>query len=34
MLYGILAFVFQMESRREANREMTKPSDSESPFWA
>ena len=25
MLYGILAFVFQMESRREANREMTMP---------
>lgn len=25
MLYGILTFVFQMESRREANREMTMP---------
>lgn len=25
MLYGILTFVYQMESRREANREMTKP---------
>ena len=25
MLYGILAFVFQMESRRQANREMTMP---------
>ena len=25
MLYGILAFVFQMGSRREANREMTMP---------
>ena len=25
MLYGILAFAFQMESRREANREMTMP---------
>ena len=25
ILYGILAFVFQMESRREANREMTMP---------
>ena len=25
MLYGILAFVFQMASRREANREMTRP---------
>jgi hypothetical protein len=25
MLYGILSFVFQMASRREANREMTQP---------
>lgn len=25
MLYGILCFAFQMESRREANREMTRP---------
>jgi hypothetical protein len=25
MIYGILAFVFQMASRREANREMTRP---------
>ena len=25
MLYGILSFVFQMSSRREANREMTRP---------
>lgn len=25
MLYGLLAFVFQMASRREANREMSKP---------
>jgi hypothetical protein len=25
MLYGILSFVFQMASRREANREMTRP---------
>jgi len=25
MLYGILAFVFQMASRREANRQMTRP---------
>ena len=25
MLYGILSFVFQMGSRREANREMTRP---------
>ena len=26
MIYGILMFVFQMVSRREANREMTRPS--------
>jgi len=25
MIYGILSFVFQMSSRREANREMTRP---------
>ena len=25
MIYGILTFVFQMSSRREANREMTRP---------
>jgi len=25
MIYGILTFVFQMASRREANREMTRP---------
>jgi hypothetical protein len=25
MLYGVLSFVFQMASRREANREMTRP---------
>ena len=25
MIYGILSFVFQMASRREANREMTRP---------
>src|SRR3989442_3991296 len=25
MLYGVVAFVFQMTSRREANREMTMP---------
>ena len=25
MLYGILCFVYQMASRREANREMTRP---------
>jgi hypothetical protein len=28
MIYGILCFVFQMSSRREANREMTRPM-----FW-
>ncbi len=26
MIYGILMFVFQMASRREANREMKRPS--------
>ena len=30
MIYGILMFVFQMASRREANREMTRPSFMES----
>jgi len=30
MIYGILTFVFQMSSRREANREMTRPKFMES----
>jgi len=30
MIYGILTFVFQMASRREANREMTRPKFMES----
>ncbi len=30
MIYGILTFVFQMSSRREANREMTRPQFMES----
>lgn len=30
LIYGILMFVYQMASRREANREMTRPAFEES----